>query len=129
MEINHPVYEWIPFTASPDDSELLGRELYASAMAGELGVISPYVAPPVIVAIPQAVTRFKALAAMHNAGLLTSVQSIIDAPETDMLVKLAWDNAQTFERTSPTVLALAQTLSLTGEQLDALFTQASQIKA
>jgi predicted alternative tryptophan synthase beta-subunit len=75
------------------------------------------------------VTRFQALAAMHNTGLLTSVQAIIDAPETSALVKLAWDNAQTFERTSPSILAIAQVLGLTDEQLDTLFTQASQIKA
>lgn len=75
------------------------------------------------------VTRFQALAALHNANLLTSVQSIMSAPETDMLVKLAWDNAQTFERTSPSILAIAQVLGLTDQQLDTLFTQASQIKA
>lgn len=28
-EINHPVYGWIPFTASPDDVEPHGRELFA----------------------------------------------------------------------------------------------------
>jgi hypothetical protein len=75
------------------------------------------------------VTRFQALVAMHNAGLLETVKTIMADPATDVLVKLAWDNAQTFERMSPTVLALAQTLSLTDEQLDTLFTQASQIKA
>ncbi|WP_044547581.1 hypothetical protein [Mesorhizobium japonicum] len=31
LEINHPEYGWIPFTASPDDSEELGREIFASA--------------------------------------------------------------------------------------------------
>jgi len=28
-EINHPVYGWIPFTASPDDPEKSGRDLFA----------------------------------------------------------------------------------------------------
>ena len=27
-EINHPTYGWIPFTASPDDVETHGRELF-----------------------------------------------------------------------------------------------------
>jgi hypothetical protein len=40
MEINHPDYGWIPFTASPNDSEQLGRDLYAEAIAGTLGVIA-----------------------------------------------------------------------------------------
>lgn len=44
-EIDHPVYGWIPFTASPDDTEELGRTLYAEAISGQHGDISPYVAP------------------------------------------------------------------------------------
>src|SRR3990167_495188 len=45
MEIEHPVYGWLPFTASPNDSEQHGRELYAAAIAGTLGAITAYVAP------------------------------------------------------------------------------------
>jgi len=43
MEIDHPQYGWIPFTANPNDSEQLGRDLYAAAIAGTLGIIAPYV--------------------------------------------------------------------------------------
>ena len=48
MEINHPVYGWIPFTASPTDSEVLGRELHAASIAGALGTIAvaPTLPPP-----------------------------------------------------------------------------------
>ena len=42
MEINHPVYGPIPFTASPDDPEEHGRLLFADAQA----TAAPYVAPP-----------------------------------------------------------------------------------
>jgi len=42
MEINHPVYGLIPFTASPDDPEEHGRLLFADAQA----TAAPYVAPP-----------------------------------------------------------------------------------
>jgi len=41
MEINHPVYGPIPFTASPDDTEEHGRLLFADAQASA----APYVAP------------------------------------------------------------------------------------
>ena len=44
-EIEHPQYGWIPFTASPDDSEQFGRNVYAQAMSGTLGVIAAYVPP------------------------------------------------------------------------------------
>jgi hypothetical protein len=42
-EIEHEVYGWIPFTASPDDVEAYGRELFTELSAGE---VAPYVAPP-----------------------------------------------------------------------------------
>ena len=42
VEINHPQFGWIPFTASPDDFEPLGREIHASAIAGAFGDVEPY---------------------------------------------------------------------------------------
>lgn len=42
-EIEHPDYGWIPFTASPDDVEPLGKEIFDKAKLDA----GPYVAPPV----------------------------------------------------------------------------------
>jgi hypothetical protein len=42
-EVNHPVYGWIPFTATPDDVEEHGRAIHAAALAAGPG---PYVPPP-----------------------------------------------------------------------------------
>lgn len=53
-EINHPNYGWIPFTASPDDAEKFGRDIYAAAVAGSYGDISEYVAPAMSVEQVQA---------------------------------------------------------------------------
>lgn len=80
-------------------------------------------------AVPQTVTRFQALAALHLAGKLTAVQAIMAAPETDMIAKLAWENARDFERNSPTLLMLASAIGMTSQDLDALFTAAAQIEA
>lgn len=44
-EIEHPVYGWIPFTASPEDSSEEGRVLHAAFLAGEHGEIAAYIAP------------------------------------------------------------------------------------
>jgi hypothetical protein len=79
--------------------------------------------------IPQTVSRFQARAALHLSGLLESVETLMQSPETDMLARLAWQDAQEFKRQSPTVLAMAATLSLDDEALDALFTTASGIEA
>ena len=43
LEIDHPLYGWLPFTASPNDAN--GADIYAQAVAGEYGEIAPYVAP------------------------------------------------------------------------------------
>jgi hypothetical protein len=42
MEIDHPTYGWIPFTADPDDVEPLGKALYDAAIEfGEVVDCSP----------------------------------------------------------------------------------------
>ena len=45
LEINHPKYGWIAYTANPDDPESLGRELYDRAINGEFGRIAAYQPP------------------------------------------------------------------------------------
>lgn len=42
VEYEHPKYGWIPFSARLDDSEQLGRDLYAEAIAG---TVDPVPAP------------------------------------------------------------------------------------
>ena len=84
---------------------------------------------PLPVGVPQTVTRFQALAALHLAGKLTAVQAIMAAPETPTLAKLAWENALSFERNSPTLASLAAMLGMTSQDLDDLFTAAAGIAA
>lgn len=84
---------------------------------------------PLPVGVPQTVTRFQALAALHLAGHLPVVEAIMAAPETDMMAKLAWANALSFERSSPLLNGLAGTLGLTPQDLDNLFTTAAGIEA
>ena len=83
--------------------------------------------PPV--AVPQSVTRFKAKAALLNAGLLDAVESLMGNETTPALARLAWKEALEFERSSQTVAAMAAALNLSGSQLDDLFIAAAQIEA
>jgi hypothetical protein len=46
LDIEHPEFGWIPFTASPNDVEEKGRDLYAQAIAGDFGPVAAYVPPP-----------------------------------------------------------------------------------
>lgn len=57
-EINHPEHGWIPFTASADDSEDYGCDLFARAIAGEYGEIPLYVEPE---AVPLTLIQVQAL--------------------------------------------------------------------
>jgi hypothetical protein len=124
MEMEHPTFGWIPFTASPDDSEQHGRELYAQALAGELGPVAPYVAPPSPPpVIPTSVTMRQARLALLGAGLLDQVNAAI----TDPAAQIEWEYATTVERNSPLVQNLSIGLGLTEEQLDSLFTTASTL--
>jgi hypothetical protein len=45
-QAEHPIYGWIPFTASPDDCEAHGREIFARCLAGDFGTVAEYVPPP-----------------------------------------------------------------------------------
>ena len=59
LEIDHPVYGWIPFTASPDDAE--GAEIYGQAEAGLFGPVAPYVEPPTPEPVPPTQEQIDAL--------------------------------------------------------------------
>lgn len=41
VEVEHPAFGWMPFTASPDDISTEGRDLYQAVVAA--GDIAPYV--------------------------------------------------------------------------------------
>jgi hypothetical protein len=124
MEITHPVYGVITFTASPDDPEEHGRLLFADAQA----TAAPYVEPdPQPVPVPESVSRFQARAALLQSDLLETAETAIQ--NGDAITKLVWADAQEFRRASPTVAAIAGVLSLTESEVDDLFRLAITIEA
>ncbi|WP_164999512.1 hypothetical protein [Salinicola tamaricis] len=67
-EIEHPELGWIPFTASPDDAEPLGREIHAAILAsGE--EIPDRIEPISTLANRQRAMIESALAAALRAGM------------------------------------------------------------
>jgi hypothetical protein len=87
----------------------------------------PYTPPPA--PIPQSVTRFQAKAALHQAGLLPTIEAYMAAQTTPVLVRLAWVDAQEFQRASGLLVDAAKALGLTNAELDQLFVAASEIRA
>ena len=125
MEIEHPTYGWIPFTASPDDVEELGRVLHAAALAGDFGPVAAYVPPP-------APTFEERLASARASATLTrrefflgldamGIYDTVIAAELPRAARIELDTATSFDRTWPTLVEMAHSLGFTDEQLDALF--------
>lgn len=83
--------------------------------------------PPLF--IPQTVTRFQALATLSAAGHLPAIRAHISTLDQDNITRLAWENAADWERSSPTLAALATMLNLTSTEVDDLFVAASQVSA
>jgi hypothetical protein len=89
LEINHPVYGWIPFTASPADSEQIGQDLFARAVAGEFGPVAPYVAPAVVPPTPEQTEALRRAAYQAEADPLFFKSQRGEAQQSDWLAKVA----------------------------------------
>lgn len=79
-------------------------------------------------ATPTVVSRSQGLIALYEAGLLSAIKVIVDDPETDPILVIAWEAAQEFHRDSPTIAYFADKLELSEAQIDDLFTAASMIR-
>lgn len=134
-EINHPELGWLPFTASPGDTEARGREVFAAAEA--MGP-APYEGPPPPDPLEaeraaMRVSRLQARAALLQAGLLDKVDRAVSGGmfgggTSDAILKMAWTEAAEFNRTSPTIAALAGLVGPDDAALDDLFRAAAQIR-
>lgn len=95
---------------------------YAALLAsGE--PIAPYVppAPPV----PQSVTPRQVRLLLLSQGLLSQVEALI--AQQDEATKITWAYASEFRRDDPLLISLAQSLSLSDQQLDEFFIAAASL--
>jgi hypothetical protein len=69
------------------------------------------------------------LAVLAAGGYLDTVRTYINTLDPNNVQRLAWENATDWERTSPTLNALAVMLGLDDTQVDDLFIAASNISA
>lgn len=91
-EIEHEVFGWIPFTASPDDVEESGRLIYAAIMAGEHGEIAAYEPPP-----PKVYTReeIEVLRAKAYADPITgSDRMFSEASRMQLMGEEGWESVR-----------------------------------
>ncbi|WP_246806861.1 hypothetical protein [Ensifer sp. ENS04] len=127
MEINHPDFGWVPFTAAPADPEEHGRQLFSIASEG---VVGPYT-PPSIEAIRGAMAPLTArqlrLGLVDSGFSLTQVSAVIDAlpagPDKEK-AQIEWEYATTFNRTHPLIATVGAALGLTEAQIDTMWSAA-----
>lgn len=126
MEINHPQYGWIPFTASPEDIEPLGKELYelTKNTAQEAGP-----APEVV--LPELTPRQLWLAAL-TVGItkdlvIETVEKTVTDPEEKEYIKIELNEANLYGRQNPLVIKLVEMMNMPKEQVDVLWNWASNL--
>jgi hypothetical protein len=99
--------------------------------------INPYVAPPA--PIPT-ITATQMLIVLQAMGFMTEAEAtdrtifpsafgalLSGNPIQDAALKIRWANLTIVERNNPLVSAFGSLLSLTSEQIDGMFIQASQV--
>lgn len=121
-EINHPVYGWIPYSVGTDG------EVFDQLKPLAAPYIAPLLPDPIIAErASMVVSRFQAIAALMDAGMLAQVNTAL--ADAGPLAQLAWAEATEFRRNSPTIAGLAAGLGMTDIQVDDLFRAASLIHA
>jgi len=88
-----------------------------------------YTAPVSTEPVPTEVTMRQARLALFGAGLLSGVQTAIDAlsEPTKTAAQIEWEYSNTLQRTNPFVATLGAALGLTEAQIDALFIAAKDL--
>ena len=91
---------------------------------GSIATAAEVLAYESIIHIPKVVTMRQARLALHQSGLLSTVDTAI-INGTDAELKIEWEFAAEVRRDWASLIAMATTLSLTSTDLDNLFLLAS----
>lgn len=127
MEIEHPVYGWIPFTARPDDVEQLGRDLYTAAIATEVSAYTP-LPPSSSLSEPLSRLTFWLAAAeigVTKAGIRAHIHAMPEGVEKFQALAYL-EEAQVYRRNDPLLIQMAAVEGISEPELDALWTWAAQ---
>lgn len=83
---------------------------------------NPYVAPPA--PVPQQAPMWAVRTVLHNHELFDQAQTFITS-SGNLALQNVWEYGNFADRNSTAIAALAEQLSLTSEQVDALFIEAN----
>ena len=126
--------ESIKYQNLPTDCITVSDDLWESLKGKQLsvgadGMPQEFVPPPYVAPIPTVVTMRQARLALLQAGKLTAVNQTL-ATLTGVqgeAARIEWEFAATVDRNSELVTMLAAALSLSDDDLEALFTTAAAL--
>lgn len=119
MTLNLADTEDIHTFVKADDSEVPLEE-YCKTQT-----IAPYVEPePLPEPIPKVITMRQARLQLLEAGLLDNVEALI---ALDRKSQIEWEYANEVYRQSPLIESIKEAMSLTDEQIDNMFLEASKL--
>lgn len=75
--------------------------------------------------VPSSISPRQARLALHGAGLLDAVESMVQV--ADRTVQIYYESSVDWRRDDPILIGMANQLGMTADQLDDLFRQASQL--
>jgi len=119
----------VPFTASLDDPELHGRELYTKAWNGTYGAVADYVTPEPVIIIPSSVQMRQFRLELLNRGLLQNVSAAITSIQDEtkrQQVQIEWEYATVVNKDAEWVSLLANAMNLSSSDLNDIFLEASK---
>jgi hypothetical protein len=133
-EINHPVYGWIPFTASPDDVEPIGAEVFNAAKDSA----APHqptpetnpLTPEQLLAIERAGMICSRLQGRLTLGPETcaALDALAADPATPWAMRETITGAIEWSRTSQAMDELGYALGYAADEMDALFRIAMTVR-
>ena len=124
------IYRLIAEDGSVERAIIAEPEFVEAEYPGRYVLVGDAPPPIVISAVPATVSMRQAKRALLAAGLLDSADMAIAGIADDTARRAAqidWTSATDVRRDWPLVASIAQALSLTDEQIDALFVAASQL--
>lgn len=104
--------------AAAQASRITELEAEVADLQGQVDGLPPKPAPDTI-------TPRQAKLALYGAGLLDAVEALISGADRE--IQIHYESATQWDRTDPVLNGLADQLGLSDEQLDDLFSQASQL--
>lgn len=119
MTLNLVDTEYIHTFVKADGSEVPLEE-YCKTQA-----IAPYVEPePIPEPIPKVITMRQARLQLLDVGLLDNVEAFVTL---DRKSQIEWEYANEVYRQSPLIESVKESMSLTDEQIDSMFLEASKL--